>query len=333
MFRTFLLLALFFPPLGLASSLKKQNESLFEGLKKEHNLSDAQMAKIKAIFARSGVMSQGNPVVTEHPHTEAECREKVKGHMAVYDSKEDDSICGGKFMSPLYKTGAKKSSSEACIDKFEFPNIPCTYPVTWVRANEAAEICNAMGKRLCDAHEWEGACAGSLEEPQYRFDLVNQSKPAQGIKAMRSAHNRIHNKNKVWAYGKSFKKGICAQNSFKHKGCNGGNFKKCGTNTYPTGFFPECSSNLNVYDIHGNAAEHMNLPVNEGQMASKGSKTLGHTEMKGSWFIWDKFQAHQDHCRWRAPYWHGTTVMHKKSHHNYHLGFRCCRTIEKGKKK
>ena len=32
----------------------------------------------------------------------------------------------------------KAEDAKACIDMFEFPNIPCVYPVTWVRANEAA---------------------------------------------------------------------------------------------------------------------------------------------------------------------------------------------------
>jgi hypothetical protein len=73
----------------------------------------------------------------------------------------------------------------------------------------------------------------------------------------------------------------------------------------------------------------MNLPLNEQQMASRGSKELGYTEMKGSWFIWDKFNAHQDWCRWRAPYWHGSKVLDPSSHHNYHLGFRCCKTVKK----
>jgi hypothetical protein len=50
--------------------------------------------------------------------------------------------------------------------------------------------------------------------------------------------------------------------------------------------------------------------------------------MKGSWFIFDRFKAHEYHCRWRAPFWHGGRVMAKDSHHNYHLGFRCCSTVE-----
>ena len=74
----------------------------------------------------------------------------------------------------------KAKDARACIDQFEFPDIPCAYPVVWVRAREAAVICRAMGKRLCDAHEWEGACAGALEPPDYRFDL------AKGVQSQRS---------------------------------------------------------------------------------------------------------------------------------------------------
>jgi hypothetical protein len=71
----------------------------------------------------------------------------------------------------------------------------------------------------------------------------------------------------------------------------------------------------------------MNLPLDESQMASRGSRALGVTEMKGSWFIFDRYRAHEDWCRWRAPYWHGTRVMDPHSHANYHLGFRCCKTL------
>jgi hypothetical protein len=71
----------------------------------------------------------------------------------------------------------------------------------------------------------------------------------------------------------------------------------------------------------------MNLPLNESQMSSLGSNELGYTEMKGSWFIFDTIRAHEDWCRWRAPFWHGTRVMDERSHANYHLGFRCCKTL------
>ena len=85
----------------------------------------------------------------------------------------------------------KAENARACIDRFEFPDIPCAYPVVWVRAREAAEICAAMGKRICDAHEWEGACAGSLEPPDYRFDLSRGVSPDEVIRRMRAAHNHL----------------------------------------------------------------------------------------------------------------------------------------------
>ena len=145
---------------------------------------------------------------------------------------------------------------------------------------------------------------------------------------MRNAHNAKYGASKSWAYGPEFQRGVCAQNSQKSASCGGGGFGSCGSNTYPTGAFPNCVSKLGVYDQHGNAAEHMNLPMAPDQMASTCSTKLGVTEMKGSWFIWDKYRAHPDWCRWRAPYWHGSRVMSPASHENYHLSVRCCKAID-----
>ncbi|MFH1351272.1 MAG: SUMF1/EgtB/PvdO family nonheme iron enzyme [Pseudomonadota bacterium] len=250
--------------------------------------------------------------------------------MAVrYENAEFEKVCGAKYMAPLYNPTAEKAKdAKACIDQFEFPNIPCAYPVVWVRAREAAEICKAMGKRLCDAHEWEGACAGCLEPPDYRFDLAKGVSPGVAINRMRSAHNQVHGVNKTWSYGPEYRRGVCGASSFKSPGCEGGSWTRCGSNTFPSGHYPDCHSRLGVYDLHGNAAEHMNLPLHEGQMASRGSTELGYTEMKGSWFIFDTYSAHEDWCRWRAPFWHGSRVMDLHSHHNYHLGFRCCKTLK-----
>lgn len=312
------------------TGLAAQNEALFRQLREVHNLTDEQIATLRAIFARSGYIGQGNPAITQHPATCQECEEKLRKAGVNYENPAFTKICGAKYMAPLYNPAVEKAEdATACIDQFEFPNIPCTYPVVWVRAREAAEICEALGKRLCDAHEWEGACAGRLEPPDYRFDLAVHTSPAAAIRLMGAAHNRMYSATKFWCYGPEYRKGICAAASRKSPGCEGGSWSRCGSNTYPAGFFPDCRSPLDVYDLHGNAAEHMNLPLNESQMASRGSRELGYTEMKGSWFIFDQYRAHEDWCRWRAPFWHGSRVMDPKSHHNYHLGFRCCKTIER----
>jgi hypothetical protein len=311
------------------TTLLELNEQLFRQLQAERGLTDRQVQDVRAIFARSGFIGQGNPAITQHPETPQQCLAKLDRQAAHYASPEFERICGAKYMAPLYDPMTEKpEEAKACIDQFEYPDIPCAYPVVWVRAREAAEICEAEGKRICDAHEWEGACAGRLTEPDYRFDLAQGVTSEAAVSRMRAAHNRSHEADKSWSYGPTYQRGICATGSFKTPGCPGGGWSKCGSNTYPAGDFPACHSPLAVYDLNGNAAEHMNLPLNPQEMASRGSKELGYTEMKGSWFIFDTYRAHEDWCRWRAPYWHGSRVMDPDSHENYHLGFRCCKSLQ-----
>lgn len=310
------------------SSLAEQNERLFDRLQKAHALDDATVTHIRAIFAGSRVLGQGNPTVSEHPETPAQCDAKLAQLKVHYADPLFEKICAAKFMAPLYDPSRERAEdAHACIDQFEFPDVPCEWPVVWVRAREAAELCEAMGKRLCDAHEWEGACAGALEEPDYRFDLAKGVSEQQAVARMRAAHNHQRAADKTWSYGPAYRNGVCATGSFKTPRCPGGGWSLCGSNTYPTGDFPACHSSLGVYDLNGNAAEHMNLPLSPEQMSSRGSKQLGVTEMKGSWFVFDAYRAHEDWCRWRAPFWHGTRVMDPDSHANYHLGFRCCKTL------
>jgi len=316
--------------MGETPTLAEQRRELLRQMQEVHGLSAEQTARIAQIFAGSPAMGQGNPAITRHPESPDQCERNLQQQHIEYANPLFERICGGKFMAPLYDP--RKESPEqakACIDQFEFPDIPCAYPVIWVKAREAAELCDAEGKRLCDAHEWEGACQGELEAPDYEFQRAIGVSPEVAIRNMRAAHNRAYAATKRWSYGPEFRTGVCAQASTKSPDCNGGNWAKCGSNTYPAGSFPGCRSPLDVYDLNGNAAEHMNLPLDPSQMASRGSQTLGYTEMKGSWFIFDTYRAHEDWCRWRAPYWHGSRVMDPHSHANYHLSFRCCKTLSK----
>jgi hypothetical protein len=313
---------------GQYPALKEQNEMLFQKLQRVHGLTEAQMIAIHQIFAKSGIMGQGNPAVTRHPMTPEQAQAKLDRLGVNYANAKFEKICGAKYMAPLYNPAKERAEdAKACIDQFEFPDIPGEYPVVWVNAREAAQVCWIMNRRLCDAHEWEGACAGSLEPPGYEWDLAKGVGPAAAIARMAAAHNRKYGPTKSWSYGPEYKKGICATSSQKTPGCNGGSWTGCGSNTFPDGSFPDCHSLLDVYDLNGNAAEHMNLPLNESQMSSRGSRELGYTEMKGSWFVFDTYRAHEDWCRWRAPFWHGTRVMDEHSHANYHLSFRCCKSL------
>src|SRR5579864_7389561 len=186
--------------LGQRPLLQEQNEVLFRQLQRVHALSDAQMSAIRIIFAKSGIMGQGNPAITRHPVTPEEAQAKLNRLGIDYANPKFEKICGAKYMAPLYNPATQRpEDAKDCIDQFEFPDIPTAYPVVWVRAREAAEVCWIMGKRLCDAHEWEGACAGSLEPPDYRWDLAKGLSPAAAVERMRAAYNQTHGPGKSWS--------------------------------------------------------------------------------------------------------------------------------------
>ncbi len=200
------------------TALQQQNEQMFSQLEQVHRLSEAQMQRIRAIFARSGYVGQGNPAIARHPMSTATCKARAPGGGEGYANRRFERICGAKYMAPLYDPRIERpEDAKACIDQFEFPNIPCTYPVVWVRAREATEICAAVGKRLCDAHEWEGACAGALEPPDYSFGIGPGS-----VSSAPKSHNRQYAPTKTWAYGPSYRRGVCAAASEKSANCQGG---------------------------------------------------------------------------------------------------------------
>lgn len=308
-----------------AQTLQQNNEAMLTEMQRVRGLSASEMARIREIFAGSSMIGQGNPAVTRHPMTPEEAAARQGGTVdsvrRAYRNARFERICGHPYEVPLYNPETERpEDARVCAFMFEYPNVPLAYPVTWVTAREAALLCWAEGARIGDAHEWEGAAAGQLLPPDYQFQLGSQQ-------AMRAWHNQHYaSQSNVYSIG-TWRSGVCATGSSKSPGCNGGSWTGCGSNTYPAGSFPQCHSPLGVYDIDGNAAEHMNLPLNESQMASRGSRELGVTEMKGSWFIWDTVRAHEHWARWRAPYWHGSRVLDRGSHSNYHLGFRCFRDI------
>ncbi len=297
-------------------TLEDQKQTLVVNMQRTLGLTDDQSSRVRAILESSERMGQGNPQVTRHPLTRAEClaRRAAASRLAAEDPR-----CGAPSMVPLYdpSSGERPDAARVCIDQFEFPNIACEYPLVWARANEAQALCKAVGKRLCDAHEWEGGCAGALKSPESEY--------AFGERRIMMAY--LHNKAReiVWAYGKEKNHAICGTMAKKSPKCLAGGWHLCGTNDYPAGSFPECVSPLGVYDQHGNVAEHMNFPMKPEELGSRGG--FGQTEMKGSWFIFAQAEAHEDDCRFRAPDWHASTLDDTNSHRNYHLGFRCCRDL------
>jgi len=303
------------PPLEM--TFAAQRARLYGVMRRQLGLGDDVMSRVQAIFEASTLLGQGRPDDTTHPMTRTECR-KIRREAKFVPG---DARCGRPNMVPLFNPAKGETAADAnvCIDQYEFPNVPCEYPVTYASAFEAASLCEAVGARLCDAHEWEGGCAGALR-PAAEDYFFGKPRPLATL---------LHNQAREirWAYGSTKDHSKCATMSKKSDRCDSSGMVHCGSNTYPTGAFPACVSPLGVYDQHGNAAEHMSLPLTPEELGSRGGH--GQTEMKGSWFIFGRatIQPHEDDCRWRAKDWHPSHVMEPGSHRNYHLGFRCCRDL------
>ena len=295
--------------------LREQRDHLYQVLLTRLAVDPKAVESIANIIEVSPYAGTGNPEATQHPITPEQCEAR---RLHVLLSSDDESLCGAPNMVAVFDPKSEDvPHSRLCIDQYEFPNIPCEYPLVWVRSSEAAQICKALGKRLCDAHEWEGACAGAIlpVKSEYWFNLS------------REESTKGHNDKRVrtWLGSPSPLLDVCGTMSAKNPDCWDVTWEQCGSNTYPTGSFPGCVSPFGAYDMLGNVAEHMNLPLRLEQLASRGG--LGETEMKGSWFAYDGLVPHPDDCRWRAPAWHETPVSSPASHRNYHLGFRCCKDV------
>jgi hypothetical protein len=288
---------------AMPTTLEEQRHVLYLDLSTELGLTAEQVDAVRAIVEASPLIGQGNPAISHHAMTRAECRAVRSG----LDDLKTHPPCSLRHMVPLYDPGAGETAADArvCIDQFEFPDIPCAYPVVYPTSREAALLCAAVGKRI-----WLHA-----PEVEYAF-----GKP-------RPYATYLHNRGRemVWAYGPEKDHRRCATLAYKSARCTGGGYTLCGTHTWPAGSFPGCVSPFGVYDLHGNAAEHMNLPLDPSQLASRGG--TGATEMKGSWFIFANEEPHEDDCRWRAKDWHPSALMDEDSHRNYHLGFRCCQDV------
>ncbi len=233
--------------------------------------------------------NQGNPEITKHGISRAQCLEGLRGVTLQTDVQRE--VCGAPNEVPIYANGDIKGAN-VCIDIFEFPNKEVVLPFVYTYSIIAQRLCALDGKRLCTQEEWEVACEAD---------------------PMGSAPTK-------YAYGNELDLAIC--NTGKPWPPVGGPvceidrqlWKTCATNTEPLGSYPRCRSRLGVFDQHGNIAEAM----------TRMEKGVSYVQLKGSAFFYDG-HIYPDHCRF-DPRWHVDPVD-QSWHTNYHLGFRCCRDV------
>ena len=249
-----------------------------------------------------GRMNQGNKAIARHTISKAKCLAGLKD--LVIQTPEQRAKCGAENMVPIWIKGKE---AWFCIDVFEFPNKACELPFVWTPPTLAKKVCELQGKRLCAQTEWNIACRG---DPNGGDD-------------------------QKYAYGDKVDIEVCHTNLRHRVPCNPNDaksaFNTCTTDTEPAGAFPKCRSRFGVFDQHGNVAEVM--------MRREGEKVV--SQLKGSaWFYnelvrepgqpvpettTNKAGAYPDHCNF-DPRWH-VEPIENAFHVNYHLGFRCCKSI------
>ncbi|MBL8612842.1 MAG: SUMF1/EgtB/PvdO family nonheme iron enzyme [Myxococcales bacterium] len=247
-------------------------------------------------------VSQGNRAIAEHTISRAACLRGLAG--VEIQTAEQRAACGGaENMVPVH---FKDKAATFCVDVFEFPNKACELPFVWVPPTYAKKLCELQGKRLCAQWEWQLACRGD---------------PAGGP-------------DRRYAYGDKLDLTACHTNKPHRKPCNTLAADKawatCTTDTEPAGSFPQCRSRFGVFDLHGNVAEIMMRRDETGAVVS---------QLKGSaWFYTEVahepgappkpgsfVETYPDTCNF-DPRWHVESID-TAWHVNYHLGFRCCKSV------
>jgi len=305
------------PPTGDAGTVASDPMSLHrdtrEGLLSLFSIKDFSEQEKKTIQAEAFLRSmfkpdgpananQGNKAIAQHTISREQCLEGLKD--VVIQTPEQREKCGAENMVPIWVKGKE---AWFCIDVFEFPNKACELPMVWTQPPLAKKVCELQGKRLCSDIEWNIACRGDPEGgPDQRY-----------------------------AYGDRLDLEICHTNLRHRRPCVPQTAKTawntCTTDTEPSGSFPKCRSRFGVFDQHGNVAEVM--------MRRDGDRVV--TQLKGSaWFYVElarepnepvpatttnKTGAYPDHCNF-DPRWH-VEQLDRAMHVNYHLGFRCCKSI------
>lgn len=247
----------------------------------------------------------GNRTISLHAVGRRACVDRL--HDVVLQTPDQRERCGERNMVPIWDKGGSLDAARFCIDIFEFPNKACELPFVFIAPFQAKRICEAQAKRLCAQEEWNLACRGD---------------PAGGP-------------DRLYAYGEDLDLTVCNTNKSRlgtRPPCDVSTNEKlwatCGTNTEPAGSFPGCRSRFGVFDQHGNVAEIMTRsePA-DGEVKS---------QLKGSAFFYVEvaekpnapggyWTRYPDHCNF-DPRWHVENIE-TAAHMNYHLGFRCCKSL------
>ena len=165
-------------------------------------------------------------------------------------------------------------------------------PQGYISGKQAANACNASGKRLCATDEWEHACRGPSN---YQFPYGDTRRAGACNDDIRATHP-------VAEVGQLL--GI-PHDRLWHEGMNQSIINQLPNTLLPTGERAECTNAYGVYDMVGNLHEWVDDP--DGTF-------------RGGYYM--DTSKNGDGCSYH-------TTAHDFTYHDYSTGFRCCMDPER----
>ncbi|WP_437959376.1 SUMF1/EgtB/PvdO family nonheme iron enzyme [Sorangium sp. So ce119] len=195
-----------------------------------------------------------------------------------------------RFREPSRCVAKKTESLSFCMDRYEYPNVPGELPRTLTSWEQAADLCEAQGKRLCTEAEFNFACEG----PEMLPYVYGYERNAETCNQDRDYRFPDHSQ-RLLHYEACQQNERCAAELSRLDGRE------------PAGSRAACASWAGVFDLNGNANEWV---VRTDQKAPYRSG------LKGGW--WGPIRSQ---CR-------PMTTFHKEDDYGYEAGFRCCADAE-----
>lgn len=160
------------------------------------------------------------------------------------------------------------------------------HPQAYISRNEAAQACEASGKRLCSDDEWITACKGK-HPTQYPYG--DDHKDGYCNDSGVSSFNRYYGGGNAET----------PQEAYTWANMNDPRLNQLEGTLAPTGKFKHCKNGFDVYDMVGNLHE----------WTASGT-------FRGGYYL--DTHINGDGCDYR-------TTAHGASYHDYSTGFRCCK--------
>jgi formylglycine-generating enzyme required for sulfatase activity len=176
-----------------------------------------------------------------------------------------------------------------CMDRYEYPNVPCELPRVLTSWEQATALCGEQGKRLCTEDEFNFACEGPTMLP-YVYGYGRNAEICNQDREYRPADHA----RRMLHYEGCLRDARCAAEFARMD-----QRERAGERT-------ACVSWAGVSDLNGN--------VNEWVVRTD-PKASYRSGLKGGWWGPTRSQ-----CR-------PMTIFHKEDDYGYEVGFRCCAEV------